>query len=188
MIFVSHSMPMVARICNQIILMENGKSDFQGHDNVKGISLYYGKFSNSETGVLFDDGSLKLESFIINNTHDKIQIKRGEDLSIQFDFTLLKEIQFAPRVYLEFRDKEQRAIAGSIVNEVVTQINSNTVQYNITIKNILFSLGLYSIDLSVADAISKTPLLRINNLITFYVESNNQMWVPMELESDCKIY
>lgn len=188
MIFVSHSMPMVARICNQIILMENGKSDFQGHDSVKGISLYYSKFSNTETGVLFDDGSLKLESFIINNNaHDKTQIKRGEDLSIQFNFILLKEIVFAPRVYLEFRDKEQRPVAGSIVNEVITSINSNTVQYNITIKNILFSLGMYSIDLSVADAISKTPLLRMNNLISFHVESNNQMWVPIELESNCKI-
>ena len=187
-VFVSHSMPMVARICNQVILMERGKSDYKGYDIVKGIGLYYNKFTTSETGILFDDGSLKLESFDINNAKEKVQIKRGEDLVIHLCFTILKEMPFAPRVYLEFRDKEQRPIAGCIANEVKTGINSNTIQYEITIKNILFSLGLYSFDLGVMDYESKSPLLRINNLITFHVESNNQMWVPIELESECKVY
>lgn len=187
-IFVSHSMPMVARICNQVILLEHGRVDFQGFDIVKGIGLYYNKFTTTETGILFDDGSLKLESFAINNNKDKVQIKRGEDMVIHLCFALLKDMKFAPRVYIEFRDKEQRPIAGSIANEVRTEISSTTVQYEITIKKILFSLGLYSFDLGILDYESKSPLLRINNLITFHVESNNQMWVPIELESECKVY
>lgn len=188
MIFVSHSMPMVARICNQIILMERGTVDFQGFDIVKGISLYYNKFTTTETGVLFDDGSLKLDAVVINNTKDKIQIKRGEDMVIHLCFTVLKEMPYAPQVYLEFRDKEQRPIAGAIANDVKTQINATTIQYEITIKNILFSLGLYSFDIGIMDYESKSPLLRINNVSTFHVESNNQMWVPIELESECKVY
>lgn len=188
MIFVSHSMPMVARICNQIILMENGKMDFKGFDIVKGISLYYAKFSNTETGVLFDDGSLKLETFKIDNLHEKTKITRGENITIQILFSVHKELVNTPNVYLEFRDKEQRPIAGAIVNENLTQINTTTIEYNIIIKNILFSLGIYSIDLSVNNSLTKTPMLRMNNLITFNVESDNQMWVPIELESECKVY
>ena len=187
-VFVSHSMPMVSRVCNQIILMERGKADYKGFDIVKGIGLYYNKFSTSETGVMFDDGSLKLESYLLNDTKDKVKLKRGEDLVVNLQFTMHREMPFAPRVYLEFRDKEQRPIAGSVVNEFKTELNSKTLQYEITIKNILFSLGLYSFDLSVADYESKSPLLRINNLVTFHVESNNQLWVPIELESECKVY
>lgn len=187
-IFVSHSMPMVARICNQVILMERGKADYHGIDIVKGIALYYNKFNSSEIGVLFDDGSIKLESFFINNTNEKVQIKRGDDITISLSFRLLKEMPFAPRVYLEFRDKEQRPIAGCVANKVKTELNSNTLQYEITIKNILFSLGLYSFDLGVTEFDSKSPILRINNLSTFHVESNNQMWVPIELESQCKVH
>ena len=187
-VFVSHSMPMVSRVCNQIILMERGKADYQGFDIVKGIGLYYNKFSTSETGVMFDDGSLKLESYLLNDTKDKVKLKRGEDLVVNLQFTMHREMPFAPRVYLEFRDKEQRPIAGSVVNKFKTELNSKTLQYEITIKNILFSLGLYSFDLSVADYESKSPLLRINNLVTFHVESNNQLWVPIELESECKVY
>src|SRR5690242_9321002 len=46
-IFVSHSMPMIARICNEIILMDHGIAEYYGNDVSKGIDLYYRKFSNN---------------------------------------------------------------------------------------------------------------------------------------------
>src|SRR5690606_10453471 len=60
-VFVSHSMPMVSRICTQIILMENGISKFQGEEVSKGIDLYYTRFVENESNVVFDDGSVALE-------------------------------------------------------------------------------------------------------------------------------
>ncbi len=187
-VFVSHSMPMIARICNQVILMEKGKSDYQGYDIVKGIGLYYNKFSNSNKTTIFDEGSIIFNSYILNNSNEKLIIKRGEDLIINLNFKIIKKLNFAPLIYLEFRDKEQRPIAGTIVNELKTKINSDELNYDITIKNVLFSLGLYSIDLSVSSFENKTPILRINNLISFQVNSENQMWVPIELESECNVY
>src|SRR5690606_1577514 len=59
-IFVSHNMPMVSRMCNQIILLENGISKFQGEDVAKGIDLYYTRFINNESNVVFDEGSIEL--------------------------------------------------------------------------------------------------------------------------------
>jgi lipopolysaccharide transport system ATP-binding protein len=61
------------------------------------------------------------------------------------------------------------------------------LKYSITIKNILFSLGLYSIDLTVSDFETKTPILRINNFVSFQVESKTQMWVPIELDTEYKV-
>lgn len=187
LIFVSHSMPMIARICNQIILMDHGKVEYQGNDISKGIGLYYNKFSNSECTVVFDDGALEFLGYKINvDTFNKI--KRGEDLKIEINFNVKKTLDFLPLVYLEFRDKEQRPVAGAIVNQEEIIFNSDTLKYEVVIKNILFSLGIYSIDLSVqyCDSI-KSPLLRINNFITFQVESSNQLWVPVELESEYKV-
>ena len=43
-IFVSHNMPMVSRICNHIILMEKGEAKFQGEEVSKGIDAYYNNF------------------------------------------------------------------------------------------------------------------------------------------------
>src|SRR5690554_6100308 len=58
-IFVSHNMPMVSRICTQIILMDRGQSKFQGDDVSKAIDLYYTRFANNKTNIIFDDGSLE---------------------------------------------------------------------------------------------------------------------------------
>ena len=60
-IFVSHSMPMVSRICTQIILMEGGAAKFQGTDVGKAIDLYYTRFTSNEINTVFSDGSIKLD-------------------------------------------------------------------------------------------------------------------------------
>lgn len=188
LIFVSHSMPMIARICNQIILMDHGKVEYQGNDISKGIGLYYNKFSNSECTVVFDDGGLELINYKINVDASNT-IKRGEDLVIELNFNVTKSLDFVPFFYLEFKDKEQRPVAGAIINQTEVAFNSTTLKFEIIIKNILFSLGIYSIDLSVQYCnLNKTPLLRINNFITFQVESKSQLWVPIELESEYKVF
>ena len=183
LIFVSHSMPMVARICNQIVLMDHGKVEYQGFDIPKGIGFYYNKFSNNENSIMFDDGSVALTSYNMN-VDDKNTIKRSEDLKIEFQFQIKKELAFVPKVYLEFRDKEQRPIAGSIVNDVQQTLDKTSIKLTVTVKNLLFSLGFYTIDLTVTNFETKTPILRINNFASFQVESKTQMWVPIELDSE----
>jgi lipopolysaccharide transport system ATP-binding protein len=186
LIFVSHSMPMVARICSQIVLMDHGKVEYQGFDIPKGIGLYYNKFSNNENSVMFDDGSLALNSFNLN-LDEKNTIKRGEDLKIEFLFQIKKDLAFLPKVYLEFRDKEQRPIAGAIVNDIQQSLDKTSIKLTVTIKNLLFSLGFYTIDLTVTNFETKTPILRINNFASFQVESKTQMWVPIQLDSEYKL-
>src|SRR5690606_6244905 len=66
-VFVSHSMPMVSRICNQIILMERGEALFQGDEVGKAIDKYYTRFADNESNVIFTDGSLELEKVELSN-------------------------------------------------------------------------------------------------------------------------
>lgn len=181
-IFVSHSMPMVARICNEIILMDHGQVKFQGIDVPKGIGLYYDKFNTNDKSTLFDDGSLELTSFQLN-LDDKNTIKRNEDLQIEMHFIIKQPLKFVPSLYLEFRDKEQRPVAGAIVKDIKRELVGASLKFNITIKKIQFSLGVYSIDMSLGDFDTKAPILRINNFVSFKVESKTQMWVPIELDA-----
>lgn len=187
LIFVSHSMPMVARICNQIVLMDHGKVEYQGFDIPIGIGSYYNKFTNNENSIMFDDGCIELSSFELN-LDDKNSIKRGEDLKIDLVFQIKKPLQFIPKIYLEFRDKEQRPIAGTIVNDVQQSLDTTTLKLSVSVKNLLFSLGFYSIDLTVTKFETKTPILRINNFVSFQVQSKTQMWVPIELDSEYTVH
>ena len=182
-IFVSHSMPMVARVANQILLMEKGRSLFQGYNVPKGIDSYYSRFTSSDKNVLFDDGSVKL----ISNAHNKNVFDKGADLSITFEFELNNESKDLPIIYLEFRDKEQRPVAGVFNDPTKFELDSNIFSVTITIPNLLLSKGVYTYDLAVNDFKTKSPMLRINNLDSFQVESTTEMWVPFHLEANWEI-
>jgi lipopolysaccharide transport system ATP-binding protein len=187
MIFVSHSMPMVSRICNEIILMDHGKSEYQGSDIGKGVQLYYSKFSNNHENVVFDSGAFELISKDCNNN---LTINKNQDFTIRIQFRI---VDFAtselPVLYIEFKDKEQRPIAGKNIHtdEIIIATNDKFIMYDITIKNSLFTLGKYTVDFGLYDAITETPFYRLNNAFELICSGEKEMWIPFELDTESKI-
>ena len=47
-LFVSHSIPSLSRVCNKCLYLRKGKQIYFGDDLSKGISLYYEDFSSSK--------------------------------------------------------------------------------------------------------------------------------------------
>jgi len=182
-IFVSHSMPMISRICNEIILMDHGKVEYQGKEIGKGIQLYYNKFSNNSENKVYDNGMLELISVqtdLMNN-----EIHRHQDFNLTFEFKINKPLDKLPTLYLEFKDKEQKPIAGIFVQEYLRDVNQSTeIVYKTTVKNPLFTLGKYIMDVGLYDPTTESPYLRINNILEFTVGGEKEQWIPFELDSE----
>src|SRR5690606_8673274 len=96
-VFVSHRMPMVSRICNQVILMERGINMFSGNNVAKAIDLYYSRFSNNDSTVVFSDGSIELEKVELVGIQDFQnsipQIKWKDDIEVFFRFRIISKIE-----------------------------------------------------------------------------------------------
>lgn len=182
-IFVSHSMPMVSRICNEIILMDHGKVEYQGKEIGKGIQLYYNKFSNNSQNKVYDNQNFELVSVqtdLLNN-----EIYRHQDFNITFEFKINKTVAELPVLYLEFKDKEQKPIAGIFVRKHQENIAQSTkVTYRTTVKNPLFTLGKYILDVGLYEPATDSPYLRINNILEFTVGGEKEQWIPFELDSE----
>ena len=192
-VFVSHSMPMVSRICNQIILMDKGNAKFQGEDVSKAIDLYYTRFADNEKSVVFDDGSLSLESVKLFNTPETTEIAKidwGSDLQLHFKFQLNKPIDFIPTFKIIIFDKEQRPVA--ILEENLESENSiigmrdNIIEFTVEHNRLQLSKGIYSINLLVAKGRIKAPLLRMNDILKFQVIHEEEIWPPFLLSSTFK--
>jgi lipopolysaccharide transport system ATP-binding protein len=182
MIFVSHSMPMVSRICNQIILLEKGEVKYQGADVSRGIDLYYKRFTQNDEKVVFSNEDIELESFFIE-TNKEGTIEWGNAFNLSIKLKRNKPLNYPIELYLEFKDKEQRPIAGlrkEVAYNSSTQANLNI---QISIDEIQFSKGIYSIDLVFKNCESNSPVYRINNFANFQVTQKDQMWVPFNLKS-----
>ncbi|ASW75051.1 ABC transporter ATP-binding protein [Chryseobacterium piperi] len=182
-IFVSHSMPMISRICNEIILMDHGKVEYQGKEIGKGIQLYYNKFSNNSQNKVYDDETFALSAVqtdLLNN-----QIHRHQDFSLTFEFKINKPFTELPMLYMEFKDKEQKPIAGIFVKEYKENIDQATkITYKTVIKNPLFTLGKYILDVGLYEPTTESPYLRINNILEFMVSGEKEQWIPFELDSE----
>lgn len=185
-IFVSHSMPMISRICNEIILMDHGKVEYHGREIGKGVQAYYNKFANNNENKVFDDNSFELISKSTDLTENTIQ--RQQDFTVRFEFRKKRDLKKAPLLYLEFKDKEQKPVAGVYIKES-TELNPENeyITYISTIKNPIFTLGKYIVDAGLYDYDVETPHLRINNVFEFIASGEKELWIPFELESENQI-
>ncbi|SDH86591.1 MULTISPECIES: ABC transporter ATP-binding protein [Winogradskyella] len=185
-IFVSHSMPMVSRICSQIILMDRGEVKFQGPDVSRAIDLYYNRFANNESGVVFTDDSIILEKIELLKPESILegipQISWGDNLKLYFKFKAIKEIG-VPQISIFIMDKEQRPVAMFVRNSNELSMEGRDLLFTVEHEGINLSKGIYSINITVLADKRKEPILRVNNLLVFQVLQKDEIWAPFLLKS-----
>lgn len=187
-VFVSHSMPMLSRICTQMILMENGNTKFQGEDVAKGIDLYYNRFVNNKSNVVFDEGSISLEEVKLLNPitgNQANQLHWGDDLKLSFRFKLNKIFKEIPHFVISIFDKEQRPVAMLEHNKKESGliINGNLMEFMVTHPKVQLSKGVYNVNISVNKKAGSNPLLRMNGILSFQLYHQDEIWPPFLLES-----
>ncbi|WP_298262429.1 ABC transporter ATP-binding protein [uncultured Lutibacter sp.] len=189
-IFVSHSMPMVSRICNQIILLDNGTTKFQDKDVSKAIDLYYTRFVQNESNLLFTDETLELNEVKLldcnKNSDNLYQLNWLDDLKIYFRFKLKKSIKNIPIFAIVILDKEQRPAAYLDLNNDFSnlEIKNNFIEFVVKHNKVQFSKGVYSVDIVVKREKTKNVYLRQNNILSFQIKHDLDIFPPFLLTSD----
>ena len=185
-IFVSHSMPMVSRICNEIILMNKGRVQYQGTDVAKGIDEYYNHFSSEDASVVFDDGSLELIDYKIKNTEGTVEKSFEWNSSFIVDLTFRnKTLTKMPYVTIQIMDKEQRAAADIHVDHLEPVIKpGKDFSVRFVNKDIKLSKGRYTLNVLVSETSQLNPIYRMNNALEFFMTYEKEVWAPFMLKSE----
>lgn len=193
-IFVSHNMSMVSRICSNILLMDGGKEKFLGSDTSKGIDLYYSRFSQSEDKVVFDDGSLALEHIELLGTslNDKQipVLDWQDDFVLYMKFSVKKPLESVPMFKIVIYDKEQRPVAMLEPNakDAAMTIVGNTLEFTVRHSKIQLSKGLYSINMNIFKDKSINAIYGINQSIFFQMTHKVDYYHPFLLSSSYHNY
>ena len=189
-VFVSHNMPMVSRICNQIMLMDHGVVKHQGGNISEAIDLYYSRFSNNESQSVFDDGTLSLEKVIMLDNFNIIKqentLNWKEDLKLLFKFKIIKGLKSAPIFKIIIFDKEQRPVAVLEENNENSnvQFNKDSIEFIITHRQLQLTKGIYAINILVSSGPIAAPILRLNDILKFQMFYEKDIWPPFLLASD----
>lgn len=183
-IFVAHSMPMVSRICSQIMLLENGHVKYQGNNVSEGIDIYYTRFADNDANIVLNDGRIAFDSMVMHSDCYKEGVQClnwGDDLNLTCNFEVLEKKAKSVKVVLTLSDKEQRPVAV-LDNEAVELNNNPNCVLNFSTKNIQLSKGVYSINITVN--LDGSPCYRVNSLLVFQVLHHKETWHPFMLKTE----
>jgi lipopolysaccharide transport system ATP-binding protein len=152
-ILVSHAMPQVARICSEILVLNNGEALYQGRDVPKGIEHYYSSFEG-EKGVVIGSGRATIHKieFESNGKKDIRQINYLDDLVVHLHITVDPEIEY-PIVFIAFTSREQQPVAqcGSLYNKVKLNNTGDMLHLTIKFPSLNFNPGIYMQSVTIFD-------------------------------------
>jgi len=147
-IFVSHTMPQVAKVCTALIVFKGGVITYQGQNVRQGIGFYYDQFQGFQSYTKEDD-LLRISSFQIRSTEPSSTdcaalIRYGEDLVI--DMALCGRISSGQEISIVLKILDQ-----SFIPAVNSQTRRMQFQDNLSIRirNLLLTPGAYSLDVYV---------------------------------------
>ncbi len=189
-IFVSHSMQLVSRLCNQILMMEGGCEMYKGPDVSEGIDKYYSSLSGTRSDFIRSDSDIKILKVVVNNSEEEMPlIKRLDDLLITLHIEIDSKFEQAVSSIALF-DYEQKAIGVCMNEEPLNRVGKvmnrqngkSSIALNVKIPRINLSKGIYYITFSMAEDVRSKPIARLNNIKAFQVSSQRDVWPPLELE------
>jgi lipopolysaccharide transport system ATP-binding protein len=196
-IFVSHSMPQVGKICTSAMLMKHGVSDLHSADIGDIIQAYYSEFE-SEGRNVFGNGKAKIENVRINSStinESGICTSYPREL-ITVDFNLFIDISIR-RYYISISvfNMELRSIAlFSTTEENVEMLNDGEIRQIIAKTQNLFTPGKYSVTIDIIELTGENFdkmgefLLSLRNEVEFIsIGSKQTTYCPVQLPSKWEI-
>lgn len=189
-IFVSHSMQNISRMCNQVLLLKNGREKYFGTNVSEGIDKYYQNLGGEHMDYVHADSDFELLNVDINGSQEELPLlKRLDDLIITISIEINSIFENAVSSIILF-DHEQKSVGVCInedpisqVGEVVKRHQGRTrITLNVRIPRINFSKGVYYITLTLSETPVSRPVARLNNIKAFQVTSKHDVWSPFELE------
>lgn len=195
LVFVSHNMAQVSRLCNEIMVMDHGKTHYHSNNITEGISKFYNLF-NLKPGDFTNDGEIELEDIYIisagikSEKNTPIEIKYGNSFSVTLCLQINKTLR-NPNIELMFYDKENRKF-GEVLNfnnKCAIQKSKGKVCVTADFPSSQISQGVYSISIIIIDSPgnNRKTIFRMQSAIFFQALSNKHGWAPIQFEPDWQI-
>jgi lipopolysaccharide transport system ATP-binding protein len=195
-VFVSHSMTVVARVCSSVALLKNGHVMYLGNDVAAGIEQYLDLFDSGPMTIEFNEDA-QLDNIRITRTSGEEQseatpsFQYQDDLSISMDATVDSKF---PEFLIGFSvtDKDMKPVAQyASANFGEKFVNTGkTMRIRIDIPECLLTNGEYSLNVGLAEAFDEggagTGLSRTlalyRNCSTFKIKGfRGTQWAPFHL-------
>ena len=121
-IFVSHSMPQVSRICNKAIFMVKGQMMYEGDNLTEAVEAYYNSFTVEKSEVNRNQ-PVTINYYKIYNDKGESEINHSDDFNLELNLEWKEGVVF-DTILIAIIDKDYKSVA-SAQSTVSSSFNSN---------------------------------------------------------------
>nr|ADN13210.1 ABC transporter related protein [Gloeothece verrucosa PCC 7822] len=191
-VMVTHQLPQVSRVCSDIIVLNQGKCEFQGKDVAKGIDIFYTYFKG-EKGTIGGNGKAT-----IYDVDFECQGKRGidsinylDELSVCIDFEVDSDIE-AVSIAVGFLTPELQHAAQcvSLYNNFQIINTGERMQVVVNLGQINFNPGSYALEILINEVQHRNLgeiLIRSQNLKKIRVAAGFYSQVPIQMQGNWQV-
>lgn len=189
-IFVSHNMPQVLRICSDMMVMDRGRAVYLGKDVTKGLDIYYSRFQNTRNSIT-GSGKATIHDVKIysgNSTHSSdgtVTLRYADTFSLEISFSLSSDVENAI-MNIAFYTREMLGAAQCYSNRDHFQIHNSGGQMRIRVNfsKLYLNPGLYYLSVVIGDDRRGETLVNHHALMQIQVVGSFMGFAPFQLSGE----
>lgn len=162
-IFVSHAMPVISRICNMALYMKQGRMEYLGMNVNEAVSYYFENFAGEDPYIEYNGGAdvncVNIHSQLNESDQKGVPvIAYGEDLFLSIEITL-KKACFKFDIVIQITDKDLKIVGQFFSSKVSAGFDGDALKkrINFCFPRILFIDGEYSVTIFVNEKFKGDP-------------------------------
>jgi lipopolysaccharide transport system ATP-binding protein len=163
-VFVSHDLVQVSRICNSVLVLQEGKTCYSGPTE-EGMEYYVDQVSSKEK--ISSTEALAREIKNCKVTLEKNELKSGESLNVRL--TIQSQKRFAPGLCLAALSSHETFFAQSEFTQLLPEIREGETICHISIGPLHLRKEKYSLCITILDETRKATLVHQINVVDFTV-------------------
>jgi lipopolysaccharide transport system ATP-binding protein len=178
-VFVSHSMAQIVRVCSEVMVLERGQAEYVGNDIGNGVELYHNKFDTPDKKLVSDgrvdivDVEVHADGQVARMSEDsRLNFRSGDDLTVIIKARVdpsLDRVDFG----LVFWNQYFVPVLStkSIFDDIKIPVKNGLLTAKVTIPKLWLSSGLHSFKVVVFDDQRRDRYASVDNAVTFNVQA-----------------
>lgn len=183
-IFISHNMPQVTRICNRLLLQSHGKTLAEGSNLGEIVSRYHEMIEVGNDKVKQGTGGADIKSVEIHDEYGKHRdvLKSGSPFSILISFELSAvDKKQNPKFLITISDQEDLNVA-QIYESILQDSKENSVVNRLVFESLPLNAGRYWLTVSILLGEVGELACVLRRATSLIVENNYVGYAPVILK------
>lgn len=177
-IFVTHTMPQVFRICSEVIVLDHGKVTYQGNDLTEGVGEYLALFKGSDSKVS-GSGEVRVNTLELDNGNSRaamgstLRTLYGSALTVRAQLAITSSLESA-RIQFLFWNAEMLPVLelmGDGLEGHLFDSSRKSIDVTAMVPRLELNSGKYSLSVIIVSADYGQLLCRHDNVAYLQVDA-----------------